>query len=216
MSLSWLALHSGQVQLLMFNGILLDIYPHTEHRLDDGKNLSILTISRPLALPLYSNCLTSSPHETSAIAFASLWFFIMFFTCKSSIAIRSFSQTSFVVSLCEKSDRISAILAWIFATANLAFSRLREPFLHFESLRCALASWRLYFCVIFGLLDLKPSEVMIVSFIPRSMPICLCDVGNDVSTVSTLNDTKYLLAVSLLIVTFVGSLGRCLQRRPGR
>jgi hypothetical protein len=62
---------------------------------------------------LYSNCLTSSLQLAFLIAWANLWFFIIFFTAKSSTTIVWFSRTSRVVSLWRKSLRASAIWAWI-------------------------------------------------------------------------------------------------------
>lgn len=52
--------------------------------------LSTFTTSLSYQFALYSNSLTNSDYDTSAIDCASLWFFTIFLTCKSSKQIMSF------------------------------------------------------------------------------------------------------------------------------
>ena len=92
--------------------------------------------------PLSAARQKNSLHDTSAIAFASLWFFSIPCTFRCSTAIVWFSRTSRAVTLCRKSLRMFAIRSWTRETRIRCLSR----FFDFGSLResrfCSLASFR--------------------------------------------------------------------------
>ena len=80
-----MVLQLGQSQLRIFKGSFSTTKPQWLYRLLLGKNRSILTSFRPYHWHLYSSCRKNSPQAASDIDLASLRFFTMFLTPKSSV-----------------------------------------------------------------------------------------------------------------------------------
>lgn len=158
---------------------------------------------RPYHLALYVSCRTNSDQPASLIDFASLRFFSMWLTARLSIAITWFSLIKRVESLCRKSLRESAVLAYMRATSSLAFVRLTEPFCFLASRRCSLASLASFLRNAFGAAIFSPVERTTKSVNPKSMPTLPVDVGFAQTTSSQSRDTWYRPALSFDTVTVV-------------
>lgn len=131
----------------------------------------------------------------------------MFFTFRDSTQTTWFSFISLRDNLCRLSIRQSAILAWSFATFNLALARFLEPFFFLLNRRCNNAKRFAYFAVWRGLPVLNPLSVTNKSFKPISMPVIFAVTGSDFDSNSHKQDTKYRPDASLEIVTVEGVEG---------
>src|SRR6516165_7736361 len=80
---------SGHVQRLVLSLSSGSRYPHAEQILDDGNHLSTAIRFRPYRAHLYSSCRLNSPQPQAEMALASLRFFTMFLTARSSTTITS-------------------------------------------------------------------------------------------------------------------------------
>ena len=101
-----------------------------------------------------------------------------------------------------------------FSYSNTCFIAIITTFSFLLKRRCANSSLRWYFNNAFNGLTFSPSEVIAKSVKPKSIPIVL--IGIDLGSMvcfSQQNDTKYLLAQSLLIVTLSMLLGKLLYPR---
>src|SRR5699024_5249461 len=136
-SRSWVTPHS-HVHVRTFSGSFSWSFPQAEHSLEEGKNRSMATSSRPYQLALYSNMVRSSVQDASEIARASLPFLTRLRTERSSITTTWFSRTSRVDSLCRKSCRRSVMRACTRATFLRALARFALPFCLRDSPRRAL------------------------------------------------------------------------------
>src|SRR5699024_11796854 len=103
-------------------------FPHAEHSLEEGKNRSMATSSRPYQLALYSNMVRNSVQDASEIARAREWLRTMLRTERSSITTTWFSRTRRVDSLCRKSFLRPVMRACTPATFLLALARVALPF----------------------------------------------------------------------------------------
>lgn len=81
--------------------------------------------------------------RNTGYGFASLWFRIIPFTCRSSMQMVWFSRTSIVDCFCRKSFLWFVTFSCTRATRIRCLLRLWEPFCFRESLRCSLTS----FCI---------------------------------------------------------------------
>src|SRR5690625_1386636 len=139
-SRSWVTPHP-HVHVRMFSGSFSWSFPHAEHSLEEGKNRSMATSSRPYQLALYSNMVRNSAQDASEIARASLLFLTRLRTERSSITTTWFSRTSRVDSLCRKSFLRSVMRACTRATFLRALANFALPFCLRDSPRWALASF---------------------------------------------------------------------------
>ena len=108
-----------------------------------GYMVGTLRSSLPYQTALYSSISKNFAHETLAMDFASLWFRIIPFTCRSSMQMVWFSRTSIVDCFCRKSFLWFVTFSCTRATRIRCLLRLWEPFCFRESLRCSLTS----FCI---------------------------------------------------------------------
>ena len=63
--------------------------PHDEQVFDEAKNGSAFTTREPYQAALYSSCRVNSPQAASLTCLASLWFFSIPLTLRSSMTMRS-------------------------------------------------------------------------------------------------------------------------------
>ena len=90
-SRSWCSPQAGHVHSLTERSFVPGhCLPHLEQSCEEGKNRSIKTICFPYQLDLYSSWRRNSLHDASEIAFASLWFFTIFFGDRSSMQMTSY------------------------------------------------------------------------------------------------------------------------------
>ena len=133
-----------------------------------------------------------------------------FDTFKSSRTIVWFSRIMSVESLCKKSLLKSLILACSLATFSLDCSDLFEPCFFLDRLRCSFLNLLRFFFNGFGASIFSPVSNVAKVLIPKSMPILLLVAGADCFSISTTKLRKYLLALSLMMVTDDGSEGNSL------
>lgn len=189
------------------------VKPQQLQRLEEGKYWSIATTLRPTHSPLYCSWRTSSLQPASAIALDSFGLRIMFFTLRDSTQTTWFSLISLRDNLCRLSMRQSAIFAWSRATFKRALARFFEPFFFLLNLHCCNASRFAYLAVWRGLPVLNPVSVTNKSFKPTSMPTVLTVTGIDTGSNSHRQETKYLPAASLVMVTVDGAAGNSRLQR---
>lgn len=89
-SLSWCVRQEGQSHSRRFRFLTsLFWYPQQEHNWLEANVFDTTMTCLPYHFALYSNMDRNCNQDTSLIAFANLWFFNIFDTCKSSIPITS-------------------------------------------------------------------------------------------------------------------------------
>ena len=93
-SRSWRARQDGHRHARTRTGRSASRNPHAEHVLDEGYQRPITTRRRPARSHLYSSWRRNSPHPQSEMARARHRLRTMFFTTRSSIAIRSLPRIS--------------------------------------------------------------------------------------------------------------------------
>lgn len=170
MSRSCVVLHSGQTQVRMFSGSLVTVCPQPLQRLLDGYQRSMPINCRPDHAALYSSCRTNSAQPASLMDLDRLRFLTMFLTASVSTAITWFSLISRVESLCRKSLRQSAMVAWALATFSLALARFLDPLVFFASRRCNLAKRASCWRNVLGAAIFSPVESTAKCVSPKSMP----------------------------------------------
>lgn len=169
--------------------------PHVQS-LEDGSKRPILTRFLPCQLHLYSSIEAKLPQLTSAIARASLWFFIMPEMFRFSTQTVSNRLAIAVDVLCKKS------LRWLVTFSCCRANRIRDLWrllLPFFFLLCCLDR-RLSLLIDFfknrGLAIFSPVDRVAKSFRPTSIPTANdwlgADLGGSISTVSTSTDAKTL------------------------
>src|SRR5699024_9043099 len=132
-------------------------FPHAEHSLEEGKNRSMATSSRPYQLALYSNMVRNSVQDASEIARAREWLRTMLRTERSSITTTWFSRTSREDCLCRKSFL-------------RALARFALPFCLRDSPRWALASFARSLRSWRGLVTFWPVDRVTKLVMPASSP----------------------------------------------
>src|SRR5699024_3568817 len=168
-SRSWVTPHP-HVHVRMFSVSFSWSFPHAEHSLEEGKNRSMATSSRPYQLALYSSMVRSSVQDASEIARAREWLRTMLRTERSSITTTWFSRTSRVDSLCRKSFLRSVMRACTRATFLRALARFALPFCLRDSPRWALANLARSLRSCSGLATFWPVDRLTSEVIPASTP----------------------------------------------
>lgn len=125
-SLSRVNPHDSQTNVLTPNGISC-LCPQQEHVLLDGKNRPIFTKCLPRLTDCHSSAHLNWNQLTSAIDFASEWFFIMLLELKSSITIRSLLLTIEWAALLMKSLRWFDTFLCRRASLILVYSLFFDP-----------------------------------------------------------------------------------------
>ena len=115
--------HSGHIQARIVRSFtLLFCLPQQLHSWLDGYVLGTLISIPPQSSILYSSLRNNSLHDASDMDLASLWFFIIPLTFRSSMQTTWLSFASLCVILCWKSFLMSATFSCSLASLFLAFS----------------------------------------------------------------------------------------------
>src|SRR5699024_9201919 len=168
-SRSWMTPHS-HVHVRTFSGSFSWSFPQAEHSLEEGKNRSMATSSRPYQLALYSNMVRSSVQDASEIARASLPFLAGSRTEMSSVTTTWFARMRRVDSLWRKSFLRSVMRACTRATFLRALARFALPFCLRASPRRALANLARSLRSCSGLTTFWPVDRLTSEVIPASTP----------------------------------------------